>query len=215
MSEKTTREYFDTLAGEWGECYRRSRLFRQRYRVFESVLEHIGQTGATALDYGCGSGMLTELLCRYFTDVVATDLSDEMLTQTRKRYARVENVHVLEMTSLNSQQFDLILCSSVIEYVNDPVDFLVSLSRRLQPGGVLLITFAHRHGPIQWFNRQFLSHFQRGSFTQYQRHTFTTGSVQELMNEAELTVEMLSTPIGLPLLSRIGLGELLFVVARR
>ena len=215
MPDEATRKYFDALAGGWEERYQQSFFFRQRYTMFAKWLDRSRALGTRALDYGCGAGVLTELLTRHFKDVVATDLSEEMLAQTRRRYTHDAGVRVVSQLSASETAFDVILCSSVVEYVTDPSALIRELVARLSPNGVLLMTFAHRWGPVQAFNRHVLSHLREDTYTKFQNHTFSSSSVLSLAREAGLSVEALSCPIGLPLLRQCGLGELLFLVARR
>ncbi len=207
--------YFDKLAQSWDERYQRSRLFRARYRQFERAVTQYGSGSQRALDYGCGSGVLTAILEQVSESVVAADLSEKMLNIARSKYADSPNVEVSNIEGLPESRFDLAICSSVIEYVDDPDHFMATLSGYLRPGGRLLMTFPNRIGPLQLFSRTILSLFKSDPYTGIQRNIYSRRTILDLIKKHKLEYIELTTPIGLPVLTALGMGELYFLVAEK
>jgi 2-polyprenyl-6-hydroxyphenyl methylase/3-demethylubiquinone-9 3-methyltransferase len=98
--------------------------------------------GKTALDVGCGAGLLAEPLARLGATVSAIDASTDLIAAAREHSAsmgleidyRAGDVQELE------GRFDLVTSKEVIEHVADPGVFLQALARRLAPGGLLILS---------------------------------------------------------------------------
>ena len=102
--------------------------------------------GKTALDVGCGAGLLAEPLARLGAKVTAIDVAPEVIAVARDhaagqrlaidyRHAAVEDL---------DSRFDLVTAMEVIEHVADPQAFLVSLAARLAPGGLMILSTPNR-----------------------------------------------------------------------
>ncbi len=102
--------------------------------------------GKTALDVGCGAGLLAEPLARLGAKVTAIDAAAELIDAARAhaagqgleidyRHAAVEEL---------GGRFDLVTSMEVIEHVADPAAFLKSLAARLAPGGLMILSTPNR-----------------------------------------------------------------------
>ena len=98
--------------------------------------------GKSALDVGCGAGLLAEPLARLGAAVTAIDPAGELIAAARDHAAgqglaidyRVAAVETVEGT------FDLVTAMEVIEHTADPQQFLNSLAQRLAPNGLLILS---------------------------------------------------------------------------
>jgi 2-polyprenyl-6-hydroxyphenyl methylase/3-demethylubiquinone-9 3-methyltransferase len=98
--------------------------------------------GKSALDVGCGAGLLTEPLARLGARVTGMDAAPELIAVAREHAAtmgldidyRAGDVQELE------GEFDLVTAMEVIEHVADPAAFLKALAARLAPDGVLIMS---------------------------------------------------------------------------
>jgi 2-polyprenyl-6-hydroxyphenyl methylase / 3-demethylubiquinone-9 3-methyltransferase len=98
--------------------------------------------GKTALDVGCGAGLLAEPLARLGATVTGIDAAPELIAVAREHAAamrleidyRAGDVQELE------GQFDLVTCMEVIEHVADPAAFLKAVAKRLAPVGLLVLS---------------------------------------------------------------------------
>jgi 2-polyprenyl-6-hydroxyphenyl methylase/3-demethylubiquinone-9 3-methyltransferase len=104
--------------------------------------------GKTALDVGCGAGLLAEPLARLGAKVMGLDAAPELIAVARE-HAHAGGLEIDyragEVCELDGQ-FDLITCMEVIEHVADPVAFVGALSRLLAPNGLLLLSTPNRTG---------------------------------------------------------------------
>jgi len=104
--------------------------------------------GKTALDVGCGAGLLAEPLARLGATVTGLDASPQLIAvaQEHARAGRLDiDYRAGELSELEGQ-FDLITCMEVIEHVADPAAFVAALARRLAPDGLLVLSTPNATG---------------------------------------------------------------------
>ena len=107
--------------------------------------------GKTALDVGCGGGILSESMAARGADVLGIDLSTKPLRvaqlhameagQDRLRYREVA-VEVLAAEVPAS--FDVVTCMEMLEHVPDPASMVGTLGALLRPGGDLFLSTLNR-----------------------------------------------------------------------
>lgn len=108
-----------------------------------------------ALDMGCGSGRWAVLVASLVGELVAADASPEAL-KVAQRNVQARNVSFIEATPetlpFSDEHFDLIFSLGVLHHVPDTQGAILSLSKKLRPGGVLLLYlyYAFDHRP-KWF----------------------------------------------------------------
>ena len=154
-------EQFGKLADDWWDPDGASAMLhklnpvrlsyiRDRINQHWQVDEHGRRPleGKSALDVGCGAGLLAEPLARMGAQVTAIDAAPELIDVAREhaagqglqidyRAAAVEDVE---------GRFDLVTCLEVVEHVADPQAFVAALARRLAPGGLLILSTPNQTG---------------------------------------------------------------------
>lgn len=107
-----------------------------------SLLSDLGVdlTGAAVCDFGCGTGLLTERLADRCARIDAVDSSPAMLAVVRTKADQHAWVHVRPLAALpdSPERYDLIVCSSVLAFVDDHAEVVDRLAGHLAPGGVLV-----------------------------------------------------------------------------
>ena len=98
--------------------------------------------GKTALDVGCGAGLLTEPLARLGATVTGIDPAFELIAAARGHAAGQGLAIDYRAAAIEdlTGSFDLITAMEVIEHTADPQQFLNDLARRLAPGGLLILS---------------------------------------------------------------------------
>jgi 2-polyprenyl-6-hydroxyphenyl methylase/3-demethylubiquinone-9 3-methyltransferase len=154
-------EHFGRMAGDWWDPDGASAMLhklnpvRLKY-IRDRIDQHwqadeCGRTpleGKTALDVGCGAGLLAEPLARLGAQVTGIDASPEVIEVAREHAARMGlaiNYHALPVERIEGQ-FDLVTALEVIEHVAEPAAFLLSLAQRLAPGGLLILSTPNATG---------------------------------------------------------------------
>lgn len=98
--------------------------------------------GKTALDVGCGAGLLTEPLARLGATVTGVDASPEVIAVARAHAATMGleiDYRVADVAALGGT-YDLVTAMEVVEHVADPALFVGALAQRLAPGGLLIMS---------------------------------------------------------------------------
>ncbi|WP_321798524.1 class I SAM-dependent methyltransferase [Caballeronia sp. J97] len=109
-------------------------------RTFRRVLAHLaaqGRTGGSLLEIGCGFGYLLDEARPYFTRRCGTDYSANAVRSARQMATKVWQGGVDSVPE--SEQFDCVIATHVVEHVYHPRAFIESLARRLKPGGSMLV----------------------------------------------------------------------------
>jgi ubiquinone/menaquinone biosynthesis C-methylase UbiE len=129
----------------------------ERREVFDKYFSLIdwNRKIETALDMGCGSGRWAVLAAPLVGELVAADASPDAL-QVAQRNVRASNVTFVTATPetlpFPDAHFDLIFSLGVLHHVPDTEGAIRSLTRKLRPGGTLLLYlyYAFDNRPI-WF----------------------------------------------------------------
>ncbi|WP_298470125.1 bifunctional 2-polyprenyl-6-hydroxyphenol methylase/3-demethylubiquinol 3-O-methyltransferase UbiG [uncultured Erythrobacter sp.] len=103
--------------------------------------------GKSALDIGCGAGLLCEPLARLGGDVTGVDAAAENVS-VASTHAEAMGLDIRymagEVASLDIGTFDLVTCVEVIEHVADKRQFLTDVAARLAPDGLLVMSTPNR-----------------------------------------------------------------------
>ena len=103
--------------------------------------------GKSALDVGCGAGLVSEPLARLGAEVTGVDASAENIG-VASAHAEGMGLHIRylagELASLDLGQFDLVTSFEVIEHVADKRAFLEQLAASLKPDGLLVMSTPNR-----------------------------------------------------------------------
>ena len=151
--------HFGALAGDWWDPdgasamlhklnpvrlgYIRDRI-DQHWHLDECALRPL--VGKTALDVGCGAGLLAEPLARMGATVTAVDAAPELIAVAKAHAAGAGlkiDYRAVGVEALNGR-FDLVNAMEVVEHVADPRAFVASLAARLAPGGLLILSTPNR-----------------------------------------------------------------------
>ena len=150
--ETRVRNLFDAKAATWSGKY--DGILQFRRDLFLRHLDQYIDPGSRVLDFGCGSGdFLVEIARRGFR-VTGLDLSPQMLHQCKQRIAEADVTADLICGRIEEQRelggkFRAVVCSSVLEYVPEPIATLTQLRLCLGDDGHLIMTVPNSESSIR------------------------------------------------------------------
>ena len=103
----------------------------------------------TALEYGCGTGLLSFALQRELGAITLADSSTGMLEVLKEKIARGGIINMaslrldLAADPLPAERFNLVYTLMTLHHIPDTAKILASFYSLLQPGGVLCIFDGH------------------------------------------------------------------------
>lgn len=154
-------EHFGRLADDWwnpkGSSAMLHRLNPVRLRyIREAIDRHFDADphgfaplkGRSAVDVGCGAGLLCEPLARLGAQVTGIDAAPENIGAARAHAAAsglmIDYVAGEAEAAMAGRQFDLVTSMEVIEHVTDPAAFIATLTAALAPGGLMILSTPNR-----------------------------------------------------------------------
>jgi 2-polyprenyl-6-hydroxyphenyl methylase / 3-demethylubiquinone-9 3-methyltransferase len=102
---------------------------------------NVDPQGKTALEVGCGGGILCEEIARLGFEVTGIDPSEHSL-RIAASHAQAVGLRINyeqgagEAIPYRDDSFDIVFCCDVLEHVRDVAQVIAEISRVLKPGGV-------------------------------------------------------------------------------
>ncbi len=104
-------------------------------------------SGKSALDVGCGAGLLCEPLARLGAMVTGVDAAAENIAAAKAHAAQsglAIDYRAGELAAQTQARFDLVCSMEVIEHVADKAAFVAALAAALAPGGLMVLSTPNR-----------------------------------------------------------------------
>jgi len=181
-----------------------------RGSLFSEAAKRLVPSGGHILDYGCGPGRIALLLARQGYRVRGVDPSVPMIELANG--LNTEGLRIAfevrpgDGQGLEKNAYDAIVCSSVIQYVEDPGALLATFHATLREGGILLISYANESS--LWFQYHARYHRRSNAFAPEQRHAWTWRAFKALLRERHFQPVSGPTCFDSPLDGRRGCGTL-------
>ncbi len=152
--------HFGALAADWWDPHGSSAMLHKLNPVRLSYIraqidahwhgdarERFSLAGRSAIDVGCGAGLLAEPLARMGAKVTGVDAAPENIAAARAHAAGqglTIDYFAGELAALPPATFDFVTSMEVVEHVTDPAAFIVELAARLAPGGLMILSTPNR-----------------------------------------------------------------------
>lgn len=153
---------FSRLASEWWNPRGKFRPLHQigpprLSFIRDSAVERFGRaakalrplSGLTAVDIGCGGGLVSESLARMDATVTAIDPSERSIA-VALAHAKSQGLTIdyqptrVEALVAKDRLFDIVACLEVVEHVPDPAKFVAECLALVAPGGLAVFSTLNR-----------------------------------------------------------------------
>jgi predicted TPR repeat methyltransferase len=149
-------EFHEREAKIFKDKYLDKKSFRFRLRLWGKIIRSLDSPVVRSMDLGCGPGWMTKILCEVSSEVVAIDGSEQMILQSQEILGKdADRVKFLNVPitpqlfdSFSTESFDLIISSSVLEYVERADQILAKTYTLLSRGGKLIFSIPNK---ASWF----------------------------------------------------------------
>ncbi len=145
-------EKFSQLAHKWWDPNSEFKPLHEINPLRLAYIDRIASlAGKTALDVGCGGGILSEALADAGATVTGIDLADKSLS--------VAKLHLLEsgkkvdyrkvaaevLAEERPAHYDVVTCMEMLEHVPDPAVIVAACAKLVKPGGHVFFSTLNRN----------------------------------------------------------------------
>jgi 2-polyprenyl-6-hydroxyphenyl methylase/3-demethylubiquinone-9 3-methyltransferase len=145
-------EKFSALAHRWWDP---NSEFKPLHQINPLRLDWIDGlaplAGKSALDIGCGGGILAEAMARRGARVTGIDLSEKALKVAQlhllesKIAVAYEPISAEDLAARSPGAYDVVTCMELLEHVPDPASTVRACARLARPGGHVFFSTINRN----------------------------------------------------------------------
>jgi len=121
--------------------------------IVKALREHLPEN-AVVLDVGCGNGVISRGLGRHGFQVLGIDVSEKTIANARALNdlpnVRFEVISA-EQLAVSETKYHAVVCSEVLEHLNQPELLLNVIHASLHDTGVVIVTVPNGKGPRETF----------------------------------------------------------------
>lgn len=112
------------------------------YQKAKGLVELLApQAGERILDVGCGTGVLTAEIAGRRSETLGVDLSEEMISQARKKFPAL-SFETLDARELRfSEEFDAVFSNAVLHWIPEAERVIAGVAKALKSGGRFVAEF--------------------------------------------------------------------------
>ncbi|GLX79811.1 methyltransferase [Thalassotalea insulae] len=114
-------------------------------KAYDALTNTLDIKDCRILDFGCGTGLLTEKMASQAKSIVALDPAKKMIAVLDNKQlnnvitiADLLSPKLIETQPVLNDKFDIIVASSALAFVPDHLETISQLKQLLKPGGYLL-----------------------------------------------------------------------------
>ena len=172
--------------------------FKRLDFIIRTVAAHCSpNNNIRGLDIGCGEGNITIPFAALGYQITGVDISPEVIKKAESKRIQFPNlqdfpefmVGNIGSLTIESEHFDFIICSEVLEHLRHPAKASNLIHRILKKGGILIVTVPNGYGLYCWIYDRFRNRIASKIVPKLGRSEhiqwFTVGQIQRLLDHAK------------------------------
>lgn len=155
--------------------------------IVKNLKQHIPDTGKV-LDVGCGNGNISIQLGGLGYMVQGVDVSDKAIKKATETntFANVRfDVISAEQLVADGKTYDAVICSEVLEHLEQPEDLVKTLYDLLADNGILIVTVPNGKGPREVLMTKPMQKMRNGNGAMWK----LTNGVKKMLGYSGTTVQ--------------------------
>jgi 2-polyprenyl-3-methyl-5-hydroxy-6-metoxy-1,4-benzoquinol methylase len=190
---KNAITFHSEIALQFANSYDNSYSFKKRYEIWSNLFVDYGIKG-DVLDLGCGSGIFSITLAKSGCKVIGLDGSTSMIEICKSQTNPTIDATFYEETFPDVDlkkygQFDCIISSSALEYVEELDFFLKKIEKRLKPNGLLVVSLPNKKSIIRTIERISFKLFKKPNYYSFVKNIYSKQEFSEILIRQGFKVE--------------------------
>lgn len=152
--------YFSGVSQRFAARYAQDDAFRERYQLWTNLLDRYSANQTTAIDLGCGSGIFSFYLAERGLSVAGIDAAAGMIHYCRQQQQQrahaaggaqprggpvtFHQAELPHLTGIRLAPADVVIASSVLEYVADLSATLATMKSLVRDTGTVIVSLPNR-----------------------------------------------------------------------
>jgi len=143
----TAINFFDSYALNMEKKYIEDPDFRERFRIWTHLIDKYAIGSVSAIDIGCGAGVFSLYMAKKGINTIGIDGAESMIRTCNynKEKLCLEKVQFVQaeipfLPGLEINAADMIICSSVLEYITPFRETISLFARLLKKNGILILS---------------------------------------------------------------------------
>ena len=184
--------FHSAIAVQFDGRYEQSVAFRERFRVWTALLDQYVRPTDRVMDLGCGSGVFSQYLADRGCAVTGIDGSTAMIDLcNRKKTVPTVRYVVQTLPLTNPAEYepqDVIIASSLLEYMDDMNLALRQAWVMLKPGGTFIVSVPNQPSVYRRIERLLFRLTGRPRYFAHIRNVLTATTFNQQLSRAGFAV---------------------------
>lgn len=180
MIARNAIDWHTDIARNFDQKYTTSRNFRERYSIWTDIIDKYSNDKFLVLDIGCGSGVFSFYSAERNKEVIGIDASEKMLQicfekldELATKNVKFINGNIESLSQHVDHKADMVICSSVLEYIDDLDASIELIKQSMNVDGVFLFSMPNKQSLYRKLEALSYKLFGRPKYYKYVKNVCT------------------------------------------